>query len=480
MEPIFALEQDCKQFPAQYTVEWFSRTGDSVGGSEMHDLMIRPLVLTAKKICNLIAREKAAEAQSICATALAQSPVLSSAIISTTAPATAPAPAPAPKKSATSLARTDEEFVMVRTGIASSSSVQVRMDCAEPKVEPEIITIPINPKEDIKAISMSGDVAMAWGTLFEPVLCNYVAQQMGLPIYCRSVSYFKDPFRFSPDGIFCDSQGQAALLEMKNPFLRVWPTFNISRNNQFELPHSSTPCPGEVPSYYVPQLQLGMYLLPFLQYSYYVEAIFRRANTRGMSCAIGLQKMRDVRDAPIMENGVIGFYHSSGTGNLETAYDFRSTANDIMLCNVLTHQRSNDGSEIFIPLYFPPTEPEPASAAASASALDSTEASTEARAVPFIKMPKELPLTYDNKPLFGYMTWNLLGVHTVRMERDPQFMTETMCKNATFVATYARNCFDMTFEQRIDAMRKLCDIAALSGSNQVTDIEKMISGLTKT
>lgn len=470
MEPISALEQDCKQFPAQYTAEWFSRTGDSVGGSEMHDLMIHPLVLAAKKICNLIAREKALATLSI------YTP-------NTVSAAKAPVPAPvvisAPKKPA----RTDEEFVMVRTGagndVAASSSAE-----SQP-IEAEIITIPIDPKEDIKAISMSGDVAMAWGTLFEPVLCNYVAQQMGLPIYCRSVSYFRDPFRFSPDGIFCDSQGQATLLEMKNPFLRVWPTFNVSRNNQFELPHSSTPCPGDVPSHYVPQLQLGLYLLPFLQYSYYVEAIFRRANIRGISCAIGLQKMREVRDASIMESGVIGFYHSSGTGNLETAYDFRSTANDLMLCNVLTHQRSNDGSEVFIPLYFPPPEPNQIVPVSDnpilpvSQCIDRYSSSTEAHAVPFIRTAKELPLTYDGKPLFGYMLWNLLGVHTVRMERDPQFMTETMRKNAVFVASYVRNCFDMSFVQRIDAMRKLCDIAALSGSNQITDIEKMIDTLTR-
>lgn len=354
---------------------------------------------------------------------------------------------------------------------------------------------------------MSFEVATGWGTLFEPVSCNYIMQSLKISVYCRSVSLFDEPFRFSPDGIICDSSGAVGILEMKNPLTRIWLGWNPQKNRLI-APELLKPAPDEVPLSYTPQLQLGLHLIPFASYAYYVEFIIRRANGSGRATAIGVQRMREVRDAPILDSGVIGFYHKCGTGNVETAYDFSSTKNDLLLCHVLAHQRDPSKGDVFTPLYFTetlraaaPAEEkkvpsvdtlseslaglkieEKASAAASTTVPDVPKSDltaafqdpTTAVASPVFKSPQELPPTSGGKPLFGYMFWQLLGAHAVRVDRDENFITPEIRQNATFVSTYVRSCIPMTNQQRLIALRQLRDIAVLAHSSQETEIETFI------
>jgi hypothetical protein len=397
VDPIAEFQKECAQFPAQYTPEWFARI-DSIGGSEMNDLAQSPLDLVANKLRKTL-------------------------------------PHAPPSESAIPTVR----VVPARTHAHVDSMMGISILGSD---KPTTIDEP--PPANIKTVSLAPEVAMGWGTLFEPVLCEYVARRLAQPIECRAVSYFKDPWRFSPDGVFRDADGNCALLEMKNPYTRVWANWDATRNDSFALPGALSSTPAEVPDHYIPQLQMGLHLIPFLAYAFYVEAIYRRATLRGTSCAIGLQKMRDVRDAPILDTGIVGFYHPAGTGNLKTAHNFGSLENDFILCHVLTHQRA--GADSFVPVYA-------------------------------FKSPRDLPKEHEGIPLFGYMPWNLLGVHAVKVVRDPQFMTAQKEENARIITAIVREQINSatTHEQKIRALQQLRDFANLADRHKFVEaIEKII------
>jgi len=269
-------------------------------------------------------------------------------------------------------------------------------------------TTAIDPARDPRVI-------MAWGTLFEPLLCEYIARTLSIDIRCRSLSYFRGCFRYSPDGAFIDSNGDCALLELKNPMIRVWRDFSEEANTNLAQPHTFTPAPQEVPAHYIPQLQAGMHLLPFIRYAFYVEAIYRRTTTRGTPTALGYQKMAGVRNAPALDNGVIGFYRKTTHHQPEdTPINFGSRANDELLCDALRELRSDNP---FIPLYFDTT------------------------GTPFRKHT-ELPRETDDGILIGYMPWALLGVHAARVMPDPAFMSSDLVQSIEYISARVREYLD--------------------------------------
>lgn len=477
MEAITTFERDCSKFPAQYTPEWFARV-DSVGGSEMHDLMEHSLVLAARKICRLITQTISHSAGAP-STSSANAREPSNAIPTMLNPLTAP---PFSCTGAAELVVSREPKKKGPTSTADEFAIlEVVPTAKSPSPPADLLDSPRSScngifglSGDIKVVSMSGNVAMGWGTLFEPVLCNYLAQRLNIPILCRSVSFFKDPFRFSPDGVLCDANSAAVLLEMKDPFVRIWQGWDVAQNDQLVPPHNAHPNPNAVPPHYIPQLQLGLHLIEFLAYALYVEAAYRRANSYGNACAIGLQRMRELRNASVLDTGIIGFYHAFGTGDLETVYNFSTIKNDLLLCHILTHQREPTDGGVFVPLYF--REPS-LDATQAREELPTSMSTTVMVAQQVFKSPEELPLAYNGLPLFGYMPWNLLGIHSVRVERDPSFMTATMLKNAQFVSNYIHALLQATYEQRMAALQQLYEIALLAGSGQADDIGKMIKDM---
>lgn len=501
MDPLEQFKQECSQFPPQYTPEWFARV-DSIGGSEMHDLLSEPMILAAKKIRSLIVAKQISEAPAHApelAPAAEEEPEpdqeSASSLTSATASASSSTMTPVARGE---LVSTMDEIQMINSPIVKtpqttrgelvSTMDEIQMIApagssappeAAPQREPtevsEVVDEPLDDALDIRKISMSGPVAMGWGTLFEPLLCNYLAGRLHLTIDCRTVSYFKNPWRFSPDGIFRDSAGDCALLEMKNPFRRIWDGWVPEHGDQLDGddPHAFAESRADaVPTNYMPQLQMGLHLFPFLKYALYVEALYRRATRPcegkgARSYGIGMQKMQKVRDAAIIDAGIIGIYHPSGCGDRAKAHNFGSIGNDLLLCHVLTHQRS--GADSYVPLYFAQT-PDTKSTG--------TGTSLEVNCLPVFKNIDDLPLQFDGKPLFGYLPWHLHGLHAAKIMRNPSFLTESMQKNAQFIATFVRACKQLpSIEQKIAALRQLRDIAAKSGDRQALGIEDIINKL---
>jgi hypothetical protein len=441
-----ALEQfkdECAHFPEQYTPEWFARV-DSIGGSEMHDLNHRPIFLAVRKIRALLPKgpEKKAPKRASRRERRKDGLIdtMEGADIIGIAKPTSVAPAAAPAAMSGGAAHEDEA-----DGVPSEDE------------EP-----------DIKVLSMTPGVAMGWGTLFEPLLCNYTSSRLGAPIECRSSSYFKKPWRFSPDGVFRDANGDYALLEMKNPFVRVWSSWSAENNDSFFDPRELLSAPEDVPSHYNPQLQMGLHLIDFLSYAFYVEAIYRRAMyVEGPSRAVGVQRMRDIRDASILDSGIIGIYQEGRTRatNKSGVYNFGDSDNDVLLCNVLSHQR--DGAASFVPSYF----------REDGSSIPPSGTQSVYKSV------KELPAIFMGKPLFGYMPWNLHGVHSVRVNRAAGFLTPAMCANAHQIAALVNRLMPAagaTAEQKISVLKELREQAARSSdqAGSLGEIDALIEDIS--
>ena len=339
---------------------------------------------------------------------------------------------------------TPEMFARANACMQTHAQTHVQTS-AQPTVTHRAIVEPCPARKEI-SIYDSG-VPMGWGTMFEPLLCSYVERRANLVVKGRSISYMPGPFRYSPDGLFEDHAGDCAILELKNPFTRVWQTWSVGANDQFVDPHLAQPAAREVPPQYVGQLQLGLHLIKCAKYAYFVEAVYRRATMQGRVSAIKMQSMAKVRDARVIESGIIGFYHAC-TGDSNTYIDlkrardspinFSSRTYDEELCYVLTHLRDGDNS--FYPRYFqhidgvarahssvPYTSVSQMPKTITMSDLDDDEDADDgvddASGSTDVDEPKNLYL-------IGYMPWNLIGVHTVRVDRDPSYISDTIVARA--------------------------------------------------
>lgn len=367
----------CKQFPAQYTAEWFARI-DSIGGSEIYDASQTPFSHAARKLGKSVPR---------------------------------------------------------------ASLNRAPLDG------------PLLPVE----------FDLGWGTLFEPLSCNYIAQRMNAPIFGRSVSYFSETFRFSPDGFFIDANGHPASLEMKNPSRRIPKDWSAEDNDKFELPHlmkSTKEAESSINPKYYAQIQLGMHIMPFLAYGLYVDCVYRRKGTYG-ACAVRMQTMRGVRGAKILDEGIIAFYHTSGAGTRESAHDFseRTEELDTILVRVVSELRAADP---FIPLYFPKPD----------------DGADLYHWRPVFKDITEVPLSYQGKPLFGFLPWQLLGIRAVRIARDAHFITQECVANIATITTFIRENMSKSRKGKIRALQALREnVAKISLPHQVRDIDEVIAEL---
>jgi len=405
-DTIATFEEECKKYPPQYTPEWFARALESIGGSEMHDLTTAPRLLAARKISRIV------EAIPL--------------EITETSPPIIEQPAQVEQVAQVTAGYVDTSSDVISdeseqaTPAAPAASVPVALDTTslvldDLQVIEQTAPVPASVKDAV------GEFAMGWGTLFEPLLCEYIARTLHVDIRCRSASYFNGSFRYSPDGAFIDALKAYVLLEMKNPALRIWPGFAANPNSLAD-PSTLVSNPRGVPTHYLPQLQAGMRLMPFIQYALYTEAIYRRAtNPGGYITAVGMQRMIGLRDVaeqykatrgtPCLDCGVIGFYYSRAPPR-NVPINFGSRANDEELIRAITHMRCDDP---FVPAYFGST------------------------GLPFANK-SEIPRESGGLILYGYMPWNLIGIHAERVDRDEAAIPRAVLDNADSIIASVREC----------------------------------------
>ena len=101
-------------------------------------------------------------------------------------------------------------------------------------------------------------IKMAWGILFEGVIKEYVEKDKNTKIIGENMFINTHPHMYySPDG-FAIIGGITTLLEFKAPYSRI--------------PNK------KIPIYYIPQMLMGMCLVPIASQALYAEAVFRRCS----------------------------------------------------------------------------------------------------------------------------------------------------------------------------------------------------------
>ena len=127
--------------------------------------------------------------------------------------------------------------------------------------------------------NFNGGVACWWGTLFEDVLCAYVAADLGAPVHGDDICVRAVPgHRNSPDGYIVAQFHRGA-----DGGPHLWTTdrrADVPRRPQialleFKCPLSRKPT-GRVPGHYLPQLWSGLAVSPMAHLGLFVDAVFRK------------------------------------------------------------------------------------------------------------------------------------------------------------------------------------------------------------
>jgi hypothetical protein len=438
---LYNFEQYCRaNFPIQYTPEWFLLS-DRIGGSDMYNLEHDGVA----KLCMTKLERQIAE--ECCAAQHCEY-------------------RPWIDGDTTRAGMSDgAEFACAITDGASDESALLAREIAEGAPVQHIL---LDPYVEVRKREKDV-VAMGWGTLFEPLLCNYVAWRINSRISCRDITHLTEgaPFRYSPDGAFIDVEGAPVLLEMKNPFSRCWDSWAPDRADQLIAPHLSPNDPGAIYSHYLPQVSAGMLLMRGaisresamnFAYAYYIEAIFRRTSRQGAPSAVTWQKMswggRNIRDTEALDYGIIGIYHNAGAGTREGAIEL-SRDRDGTVCHILSHLRGGiDGT--FDPYYF-------------ADGSDPDESGTDAHFThPVCRKLSDLPTHWKGKPLFAYLYWSLYGIHSGRLDApSPDHkMDARLASRASAISQCMRAAKSREFstEQKRMLYAKLCEFQARAPS----------------
>lgn len=446
-EQLATFDQYCRDhFPIQYTPAWFD-LHDYIGGSDMGDLTLSGIPhVCAQKVSRSIEGITIADYR--------------------------------PWRSILE-ARIGRVRGSANRRPPSITIAPIRENPASFEFEEPVVADPApSPLDTIRAHENS-QAMMGWGTLFEPVLCNYLAQRMNLRIVARDITYITrnesgldDPFRYSPDGAFIDENGQIVLLEMKNPYSYICPAWSQANNDQYVAPHLCPSHPEHVKPAYVAQMRGGMSVISHyhklpIAYSYFAEAIIRRTQwtARGLvPTAHNVQRMAGVRDAPPLVQGVIGFYHREGPESRRNVI-ILNREQDNFLSHILTHLREGiDGT--FDPLYFKDTS------FADDSGTD------EHPAHEFITRPQDLPRTHPNdesKRLIAYLHWAMLGIHTTRIPFDPNFFNDTLLNSARTVRRFIRELPPMSSAQKSELASHIKSYGNVSlSADQMLEIANQI------
>lgn len=176
----------------------------------------------------------------------------------------------------------------------------------------------INPFRQVKALiaektgvaadSFCGNMATRWGTLFEHLTREWTEQVLLLEKPIRetgSIPGVIERQRYSPDGL-----GVVRLINEKNKLDNYIVLF------EFKSPFRSIP-DGNIPKYYVPQIQTGMLTIPLVEVSIFVSNCFRKCQLKQLGFDASYDKVFHDGDAKKKANldtvlacGVICFYQT--------------------------------------------------------------------------------------------------------------------------------------------------------------------------
>lgn len=156
-------------------------------------------------------------------------------------------------------------------------------------------------RERVGLASRGSNEKMQWGNLFEDVIKIYVEMTHDCEVLGENMYITTDNkhISYSPDGLAVmrgpGGEEEIVLLEFKCPYSRI---------------------PGlKPPAYYVPQVKMGLDVIPLATRGLFVEAVFRRCSWADFvpTAAYNPDPVKTTRGAP-RAMGCIGFSASSGGG----------------------------------------------------------------------------------------------------------------------------------------------------------------------
>jgi hypothetical protein len=319
---------------------------------------------------------------------------------------------------------TQEWYSLARVTVGGSDVNKLRTVSIDKIVSEKVIkkvcpefdyTILLNGKDCGRNLQMFFN----WGTIMEPVMASIISRLFG-PVQYNNASYFKGPWRYSPDGIV-----NGKLLEIKSPFSYMFPAF--SPESRFITEDYNK----NIKEQYYDQVQLGMNLLDINE-TLFAEGIIRflmyLGNRLIPEYMPPMQKMKypnsatSIKDIPELEyeeihladkipTGFIAFYEKDYSGPV---IDFRDRKNKSVLCNAIYHKMETR--------YF--------------YKIDDIKKTVN---VHYGKIIEECKESNNVLNLYGISQYAILGLHFVKIQRDPNFITESLEQIANGVHTACLN-----------------------------------------
>jgi putative phage-type endonuclease len=144
-------------------------------------------------------------------------------------------------------------------------------------------------------------IKMWWGNLFEPLVKAYLEYSFDTTIYGDEMMVVSNEYKdvsYSPDGLAV-IEGKITLLEFKCPYNR--------------LPY------GQIPKYYLPQVKMGMDMIPICNCALFSEAVFRKCRWGDIANTVAYDRSLDqglVKGSRFpLALGFIGIYDDGKIGD---------------------------------------------------------------------------------------------------------------------------------------------------------------------
>jgi putative phage-type endonuclease len=277
----------------------------------------------------------------------------------------------------------------------------------------------LNPFETMSSLvtnrlgitSFNGNINTEWGNIFEPLICSYISRKYNTDVVADKYFIKNGSLSYSPDGL-CVIDNKVVLLEFKCPFTRI--------------PDKAPP------KYYVPQVKMGLEMIPIASHGLFVEAIYRKCSwvdlrPDNMEYEV-FDRQKDIGEVDeILDYGFVGFYLTKehrGYNHLISDFirHFGSLSEPTDM-----HDISEVSKCLFEQIIMYPHIGKYYSSADHSLALED-----DLRAFGQLA---------DADVLFGILPWKLLRVKETIIEKTPGYLTPWMDK-INSVTTMLAECSD--------------------------------------
>lgn len=169
--------------------------------------------------------------------------------------------------------------------------------------------------EKVGLSEFRSDIAPQWGNMFEDVIKRVVEHEYNCTILGEDLYVIADKYAgvsYSPDGLAIMNYVETVDTEYERDGELCYHTKQVPKIAcvllEFKCPYSRIPS-SCIPKYYVPQVKMGLDVLPLPSVAMFVEGVFRR-------CSIEQLGPNDLRDVTLVKScsgnvrayGIIGFY----------------------------------------------------------------------------------------------------------------------------------------------------------------------------